>query len=185
MILIEMTVPKISIRDIAYIAVFTALMAVCSWISIPTAIPFTLQTMGVFLAVGLLGGKRGTLAVTAYVLLGAVGAPVFANFSGGLGVLMGQTGGYILGFIGSALVMWAMERLPGRRLPVLGLSMVLGLLVCYAFGTVWFMAGYARDTGPISLTTALGWCVIPFIIPDLVKIGLALSLVSQLRRHVK
>ena len=67
MILIEMTVPKISIRDIAYIAVFTALMAVCSWISIPTAIPFTLQTMGVFLAVGLLGGKRGTLAVTAYV----------------------------------------------------------------------------------------------------------------------
>ena len=96
MILIEMTVPKISIRDIAYIAVFTALMAVCSWISIPTAIPFTLQTMGVFLAVGLLGGKRGTLAVTAYVLLGAVGAPVFANFSGGLGVLMGQTGGYIL-----------------------------------------------------------------------------------------
>ena len=81
--------------------------------------------------------------------------------------------------------MWAMERLPGRRLPVLGLSMVLGLLVCYAFGTVWFMAVYARDTGPISLTTALGWCVIPFIIPDLVKIGLALSLVSQLRRHVK
>ena len=75
-----------------------ALMAVCSWISIPTAIPFTLQTMAVFLAVGLLGGKRGTLAVTAYVLLGAVGAPVFANFSGGIGILLGQTGGYILGF---------------------------------------------------------------------------------------
>lgn len=121
----------------------------------------------------------------AYILLGLVGAPVFAGFSGGAGVLLRPTGGYIVGFLFTALLMWAMERLPGRRLPVLGLSMVLGLLVCYAFGTVWFMAVYARDTGPISLTTALGWCVIPFIIPDLVKIGLALSLVSQLRRHVK
>ena len=185
MILIEMTVPKISIRDIAYIAVFTALMAVCSWISIPTAIPFTLQTMGVFLAVGLLGGKRGTLAVTAYVLLGAVGAPVFANFSGGLGVLMGQTGGYILGFIGSALVMWAMERLPGRRTWVLGASMVLGLAVCYAFGTVWYMAVYAQRGESTTLGAVLAVCVAPFLIPDGVKIALALLLTSRLKPHIK
>ena len=165
MILIEMTVPKISIRDIAYIAVFTALMAVCSWISIPTAIPFTLQTMGVFLAVGLLGGKRGTLAVTAYVLLGAVGAPVFANFSGGLGVLMGQTGGYIL---------W-----------VLGAGMVLGMLVCYAFGTAWFMVVYPMNGESVGLWTALTWCVFPYVVFDLIKIGLALGLTSQLRRHVR
>ena len=116
----EMTAAKIRTQDIAYIAIFTALMAVCSWISIPTAIPFTLQTMAVVLAVGLLGGKRGTLAVTAYVLLGAVGAPVFANFSGGIGILLGQTGGYILGFIGSALVIWAMERFLGGKLWGLG-----------------------------------------------------------------
>ena len=185
MILIEMTVPKISIRDIAYIAVFTALMAVCSWISIPTAIPFTLQTMGVFLAVGLLGGKRGTLAVTAYVLLGAVGAPVFANFSGGLGVLMGQTGGYILGFIGSALVMWAMERLLGDRVWVLGAGMVLGMLVCYAFGTAWFMLVYPMNGESVGLWTALTWCVFPYVVFDLIKIGLALGLTSQLRRHVR
>ena len=121
----EMTAAKIRTQDIAYIAIFTALMAVCSWISIPTAIPFTLQTMAVFLAVGLLGGKRGTLAVTAYVLLGAVGAPVFANFSGGIGILLGQTGGYILGFIGSALVIWAMERFLGGKLWGLGLNMLL------------------------------------------------------------
>ena len=138
----EMTAAKIRTQDIAYIAIFTALMAVCSWISIPTAIPFTLQTMAVFLAVGLLGGKRGTLAVTAYVLLGAVGAPVFANFSGGIGILLGQTGGYILGFIGSALVIWAMERFLGGKLWGLGLNMLLGLVVCYAFGTAWFMVVY-------------------------------------------
>lgn len=181
----ELTAEKFRTRDLAYIAVSVALMAICSWISIPTAIPFTLQTMAVFLAVGLLGGRRGTLAVLAYILLGMVGAPVFSEFSGGIGVLLRSTGGYIVGFLFTALLMWAMERLLGRSLPVLGLSMVLGLLVCYAFGTAWFMVLYTRDTGAISLATALGWCVIPFIIPDLVKIALALSLVSQLRRHVR
>lgn len=181
----EMTAAKMRTRDIAYIAVFTALTAVCSWISIPTAIPFTLQTMAVFLAVGLLGGKRGTIAVTAYVLLGAVGAPVFANFSGGVGILLGQTGGYILGFIGSALVMWAMERLLGDRVWVLGAGMVLGMLVCYAFGTAWFMVVYPMGGESVGLWTALTWCVFPYVPFDMVKIALALALTSQLRRHVK
>lgn len=181
----EMTAAKIRTRDIAYIAVFTALMAVCSWISIPTAIPFTLQTLGVFLAVGLLGGKRGSIAVLAYVLLGAVGAPVFANFSGGAGILLGQTGGYILGFIASALVMWALERFLGGKLWGLGLSMVLGLLVCYAFGTAWFMVVYPMGGESVTLWTALTWCVFPYVIFDLIKIALALTLTSQLRRHVK
>ena len=71
--------------DLVYIAVFAVVMAVCSWISIPAQVPFTLQTFGVFMAVGVLGGKRGTLAVLVYVLLGAVGVPVFAGFSGGIG----------------------------------------------------------------------------------------------------
>ena len=139
----------------------------------------------VFLAVGLLGGKRGTLAVTAYVLLGAVGAPVFANFSGGLGILLGQTGGYILGFIGSALVMWAMERFLGGKLWGLGLNMLLGLVVCYAFGTAWFMVVYARDAGAITLGAALTACVVPYILPDLVKIVLALAITARLRPHVR
>ena len=179
---------KLQVRDLAYIGLFAALMAVCAWISIPVPpplIPFTLQTMGVFLAVGLLGGKRGTLAVTAYVLLGAVGAPVFANFSGGIGILLGQTGGYILGFIGSALVIWAMERFLGGKLWGLGLNMLLGLLVCYAFGTAWFMVVYPMGGESVGLWTALTWCVFPYVPFDLIKIALALTLTSQLRRHVK
>ena len=82
-----------------YIAVFAVLIAICSWISIPTTVPFTLQTFAVFLAVGVLGGKRGSLSVLIYILLGAVGIPVFAGFSGGFGILLGQTGGYIVGFL--------------------------------------------------------------------------------------
>ena len=62
---------KLSVRDMALVAMMTALMAVCSWISIPTTVPFTLQTLGVFLACALLGGKRGSLAVLVYILLGA------------------------------------------------------------------------------------------------------------------
>ena len=86
-------------RDLTLIAVFAAVIAVCAWISIPAAVPFTLQTLGIFLAVGLLGGRRGTISVGVYLLLGAVGAPVFSGFNGGIGYLLGATGGYLLGFL--------------------------------------------------------------------------------------
>ena len=168
----------------AYIAVFAVIMAICSWISIPAQVPFTLQTFAVFLAFGVLGGKRGTMAVLVYILLGAVGIPVFAGFTGGIGVLMGNTGGYILGFLGSALVMWALEKLPGKRSVIQIFSMIAGLLVCYTFGTLWYMTVYAGTTGKVGLVTVLGWCVIPFIIPDLIKIGIAYMLAGRIRKYV-
>ena len=171
--------------DMAYIALFAVLMAVCSWISIPAVVPFTLQTFGVFVAVSVLGGKRGTLAVVLYLLMGIVGLPVFAGFSGGLGVLLGSTGGYIIGFVFTALVMWLIERLLGTKTWVLALSMLLGLAVCYAFGTVWFLVVYAKNTGAIGLWTALGWCVFPYILPDCLKIALALAMAcAPVRPHI-
>ncbi len=179
------TQPKFRTVDMAYIALFAVMIAVCSWISIPATVPFTLQTFGIFLAVGVLGGKRGTLAVLVYLLLGMVGLPVFAGFSGGMGCLLGSTGGYIVGFLFSALVMWAMERLLGKKPWVLALSMVLGLIVCYAFGTIWFMQVYAKTTGAIGLWTALGWCVFPYILPDLVKIVLAMVLCKRLAAAIR
>ena len=170
--------------DMAYIAMFAVLMAICSWISIPMAVPFTLQTFGVFMAVGVLGGKRGTLAVLVYILLGAVGIPVFAGFNGGIGVLLNTTGGYIVGFLFSAMVMWGMETVLGRKPIVQMISMIVALIVCYALGTIWFMVVYARNTGAVGLGTVLGWCVIPFIIPDLIKIALAFVLSRRLRNYV-
>lgn len=177
---------KLRTVDMAYIALFAVLIAICSWISIPATVPFTLQTFGVFLAIGVLGGKRGALAVAVYLLLGCVGLPVFAGFTGGLGIVLGSTGGYIVGFLVCALLMWAMERCLGSsKTWVLAVSMVVGLAACYAFGTAWFMAVYARSTGPIGLATALGWCVIPFVLPDLAKVGLALVLCRRLAAAVK
>ncbi len=172
---------SLNTRDAAFIAICAAVIAVCSWISIPAAVPFTMQTFGVFLAVGLLGGRNGTIAVSVYLLLGAIGLPVFSGFRGGLGHMLGVTGGYIIGFLFSALVMWLMERFLGRSMKVLIASMAAGLLVCYAFGTVWFMLVYTRDTGSIGVMTALGWCVFPYIIPDALKIALAAGLTRRLR----
>ena len=96
---------KLSTVELVYIAVCAALMAVCSWISIPAPAPlapFTLQTFAVFLILLLLGGRRGFFTVLTYILLGAVGLPVFAQFMGGVGVLFGTTGGYIIGFLFTA-----------------------------------------------------------------------------------
>ena len=176
------TATKTKTYDLAYIAIFAVLIAICSWISIPMTVPFTLQTFGVFMAVGVLGGKRGSLAVLVYILLGAIGVPVFAGFSGGLGILLNNTGGYIIGFLFSALVMWAMESLWGKKPVIQILSMVVGLIV--AMGTIWFMVVYTRTSGAVGLGTVLGWCVIPFIIPDLVKIALAFVLSRRVRKLV-
>lgn len=183
----EMTSPQLRTRDIAYIAVFVALMAVCSWIYIPmpTRIDVTLQTLALFLAVGVLGGKRGFLTVLAYLLLGLVGAPVFAGFSGGLGALLTPSGGYLVGFLFTALLMWSMERLLGSKPWVLGLSMVLGFVVYNVFGTAWFMIAYPMGGEAVSLWTALVWCVFPYAPFDLIKIVIALGLSTQLRRHVR
>ncbi len=163
--------------DITYIGVAVALIAVCSWISIPTTIPFTLQTFAVMLTVLLLGGMRGTIAIIVYILLGAVGVPVFSGFTGGIAKLMGPTGGFIVGFLGTALVMWAFEKFLGKKLWVHITAIVLGLAVCYAFGTLWFMKIYTADDGSkATLAMALSACVIPYLIPEVIKIVLALTL---------
>lgn len=175
---------KLKTLEMVYVAVCAALMAICSWIQIPTTVPFTLQTFGVFLAVGLLGGKLGTLSILIFILLGAVGVPVFSGFNGGIQVLLGPTGGYILGFLVGALVMWLMEKLGGKKLWFFALSCVVGLLICYAFGTAWFMVVYANQGNAVSLMTALGWCVFPFILPDIAKIALAVALSRALRRVI-
>ena len=170
--------------DLTYMAVCAALIAICAWITIPAAVPFTLQIFGVFCVLGLLGGKRGTIAILIYLLLGAVGLPVFSGFNGGIGALLGTTGGYLISYIFMGLIYWLAEKLFGTKLVVRIAAMVLGLLVCYAFGTAWFMTAYARKSGAIALGTALGWCVFPFIIPDLIKMALALLVSDRVRKFL-
>lgn len=172
-------------QELVYMATFAILIAACSWVSIPSTVPFTMQTFAVFLAVMLLGGKRGTVTVLVYLMLGAVGAPVFAGFSGGLGALVGSTGGYLIGFLGTSLLYWAFVKNPGKNRLLEAVVLILGLFLCYAIGTLWFVVVYTANVGEIGVMTALSWCVIPYIIPDLVKLGLAFGLAGRLRPHVK
>ncbi len=176
--------PK-ALTDMIYIAVCAALIAVCAQISVPTPVPFTLQTLGVFVAGGLLGAKRGTLSVIVYILLGMIGIPVFANFSGGIGALFGMTGGYIIGFIFTALIVGLMCDKLGKKLWVLAVSMTAGLAVCYLFGTLWFMFVYSRQVEPIGFVAALGTCVVPYLLFDAAKIIVAAILVNRLDKIIR
>ncbi len=172
-------------RNVAYVGLFTALLAVCSFVTVPTVVPFTLQTLAVFLALGILGGKRGTLAILCYILLGMIGLPVFSGFRGGVGVIFGTTGGYIVGFLFTGLLYWGIEKLFGKSFIVMVISMVLGAVLYFSFGTVWFMVVYMNHTGPIGLLSVLELCVFPFILPDLAKITVAAILSYKLKDKIK
>lgn len=171
--------------DLAYIGISAAIIAVCSWVSIPTTVPFTLQTFAVFFTLVLLGGKNGFFSVLTYILLGAVGVPVFAGFKGGLGALLGNTGGYILGFLLLAGIYWLATRWISEKLYVKIIALVIGLMVCYAFGTAWFMFLYTKANGPVSLMSVLGWCVFPFLLPDAVKMAVAVPLALKLSKFIR
>ena len=176
---------KFKTIDIVYIGLSAAMIAICSWISIPLAVPITLQTMGICLISALFGLKRGTLATVIYIILGAVGVPVFQGFTSGLGIIAGSTGGYIIGFIFTALIVgFVSDKFKGKFVPLI-ISMIIGILICYAFGTAWFAIVYARENTPATIGTILGWCVIPFLIPDAVKIAVAAVLANRLNKFVK
>lgn len=172
---------KIKAVDLAYVGLSAAMIAICSWISVPVgAVPVTLQTLAVCLVSGLFGAKRGTAATLIYILIGAVGLPVFSGFKGGAGVLLGATGGYIIGFIFTALAVGFVSDKTDKKTIALIASMAFGILLCYAFGTAWFCVLYAKSAGAV-----LSMCVFPFIIPDTIKIALAVFLTSRLKKFIK
>ncbi len=168
-------------KEISIIAAFVALMAICSWIKVPGAVPVTLQTFAIFLAIGILGTKRGTAAVASFVAIGMMGAPVFASFAGGPAYLLGTSGGYIMGFVATAAVTGIIMDKLGRSVASMAFAMVVGLAVCYAFGTIWFMSVYGASTG-MSIEYVLSVCVVPFIVPDIIKIALAITASKLVKR---
>lgn len=163
---------KIKSYDIVITALMTALIAVCSLVAIPVgAVPVTLQTFAVFVAIGICGCKKGMVAVLLYILLGIVGLPVFSGFQSGIGVLAGPTGGYISGFLLSALVSGFIAEKTGRKIGFMILSFSAGLVICYLSGLLWYI--YVFSGGKADFTSAFSLCVLPYIIPDCIKIILA------------
>ena len=164
-----MTKSSENVRRMVLCAMFTALVAVCSQIAapMPWGVPINLALFAVYMAGTMLGPVWGTASQVVFIALAAIGVPVLANFQGGPSAIFGKTGGYILGYILCALIVGALSHKFAFNFKNLCLSMVLGVAVCYAFGTIWFMV----LTG-MNLATSMGYCVIPFLPGDVVKLSL-------------
>ena len=147
------------------------------------SIPITLQTAALFLIAGVLGWKRATLATLAYLLLGMVGVPVFAGFMGGISVIFSPTGGYLLGFFAISLTVGLIAEKSGEKSFFrLIIAMCLGVLLCYAIGTAWFMLFIGENTGFIGAITL---CVLPYLPFEIIKIILSLFLIVRLKKILK
>lgn len=166
---------KIKTNDITSMALMVAASALCAWITIPLTVPITMQTFAVFFSLEYFGGKKGTLVILLYIFLGLTGLPVFAGFAGGMGYLLGPTGGYILGFVVSGMLFCLFEKIGSTKKTRRFAYKLICLAACYFVGTVWF----SHVTGT-KLAAALLICVLPFVIPDVIKIALADKIAERL-----
>ncbi len=164
---------NVRLRSLCLTALFTTLLIVGAWITVPMAIPFTMQTFMLYCAAWLLTPKQCFAAVALYLLLGAVGIPVFSGFQGGIGILLGPTGGFLLGFLLLPLTLYIAPK--HRMLGAIGAT-----LGCYILGTLWYAAFYSGFT-LASVGTAIMTCVVPFVIPDALKLFLASMIGKRLR----
>lgn len=163
-------------RNLVLCGMLTVLIVICSYITIPFVVPITLQTFAITFLLLLIGGKRGLICIALYLLLGACGIPVFHGMTGGPGILFGNTGGYLFGFLAMGMIYLLFTF--GQKVPLWrkSIGLIIGLLSCYLIGTLWF--AYLYIEGPIhsAIAEVLLTCVVPFILPDLIKISFAIFL---------
>ena len=170
---------KLSIRELCYIGIFTAIISVCAQIQIPMplGVPLTLQTLAIMLAGIVLGTKNGTITALVYILLGAFGAPVFSSLSGGPGIIFGRTGGFILSF------------------PLLALSSGIGMLKDNRFWlATWLITGASLNfiCGTLMFSAVMqlpvyasfGFAAAPFIPTELIKIALLVVFSKTIKRSI-
>ncbi len=171
-------------KDITQIGLFAAIITALSLIPpIPlpfTVVPITMQTLGVFLAGSILGTKKGFMSVLVYICLGAIGLPVFAGFRGGFSIIIGPTGGYIIGFaLGAFVIGWLTEKIVPQSTLTYILGMLCGILVIYALGTFQL----AKVTG-MSLQRAFEVGSLPFIPLDILKAFIATIVVVPIKKRI-
>ena len=171
---------KLTTKDMTETAVMAALLCVLGPFSIPLGpVPLSLATLGVMLSVYILGTIKGTTACLIYLVMGAIGLPVFSGFSGGFAKIAGPTGGYLIGYIFLALIAgWFIHRFE-NKVWIQFIGMCLGTIVLYAIGTAWL----ARITG-ITFSEALAAGVVPFVAGDLVKIVVSIFLGRAVKKRL-
>lgn len=173
------------IRDMILISLFSALMCIGAWLHFPATVPATMQTFVVFLSLGLIGSKKTFIVLIVYIFLGAVGLPVFSGFTGGIGALTGPTAGFIWGFLLGVPVFYAFEKYFSRKKSLIIIGYILYILLHYIPGALWychFTLGSLSFEGILSSSLVT---VVPFIIPDAVKLMLSLFTVNRLKKIIK
>lgn len=176
------------IENIALIALFVSIISISSYISLPFPIPFTMQTFGIFLTVLCLGYIKGGIAVSCYVVLGALGAPVFSGFSGGLAHLFTPTGGYIIGFIPSAfLTGWliSLANKSKRRELWSFVAVEIGNIVLYLSAIIFYIMFYTEGDMLSRIGVSFSLCCLPYILPDCLKNLLAVQIVRRVEKILK
>lgn len=171
---------KIKIKDIAITAIFTAVIAATAWITIPLpiGINLTLQLFGVCLAGFFLGTKRGIAATAIYIALGASGLPVFSLFTGGIGVLLGPSGGFLWGFLPAVILCGLSEKTTSK--PLKTFTIIFAVVVCHIIGTAHFciVSGANPLAGFLSAS-------LPFLAKDIILVFIAHIIAQKLKRHKK
>ncbi len=165
------------IKNICLIAIFISLIIICAQIVIPAPVPITLQLFAIFFALIFLDTKQGALTVGIYLLSGIIGLPVFAGFKGGLGAIFCPTGGFILGFVLIAVACLLGEMLCGKGKRAQIASLIIGLILCYTVGTIWFYFWMGKDSVNLILTV-----IIPLFAVDIIKLILAVFISKRLKK---
>lgn len=180
-----MTKQRNKTHSLAYVGMTVALLAVSAWVAIPLGpVPFTLQTFVLVFALLVLNPGECLAALGAYLALGAVGAPVFSGMRGGLGMLLGPTGGFLWGFVLGTVVAFALLRVAKTttgRAKVMGecAACLAFLLVSYACG--WVQLMLVANMGPLA---AFLTAIAPFALPDIVKLAAAVAVARTVRKAV-
>lgn len=171
---------KMNVLSLTTTAMMTAVLCILAPISIPIGeVPISLATFAVYIAVHLLGTKRGLICVSLYLMLGMVGIPVFAKWSAGVSVLAGPTGGYLLGYLLIVFFTGWFTKLGKGKIPMILIGSLLGTLGCYVVGTLWLGIQLS-----LSVKAALLAGVIPFIPGDLIKIILSLGITLPIKKQL-
>lgn len=167
----------LSAQDICSIAIGTAIITICSWISIPGTVPFTLQNFAIILISLVFGRKRALLSLLIYFLLGFTGMPVFAGFKSGVSMLVGPTGGFAIGLF---ILPLTTELFQKKNTILTFISITAGTLLLYILGALWYFLIYTN--GEAEIIPLLSVCVFPFIIPDAVKCILAIFAAQKIKK---
>ncbi len=172
---------KTKIHTMALIGIMAALICAAAPISLPVGpVPISLGTLALYFSALILGAKKSFMALVVYVLIGAVGLPVFSGFSGGIGKLFGPTGGYILGYFFMVPIIGLTADIFGEKRIILFLGAVLGTIVLYFFGTVWLI--YSAQMDPAA---AVAEGVLLFLPGDFIKIILAVVFAPIIKNRLR